>query len=420
MTRCTYLESHLNGLPPGRLEVGAEKYITTSVHQILKLSHQLVKDKIAEESMMEKANKIFESSMDIIHHSAHEATMLEDHKADFREMRSAAMANINAMRKAINEEEKELHRGIHEAEHSKAEGADARAHMMKNRLNGLASLAANLAGVEKYVIQVDEVLAKITTREDHKVNEVQDISKKAERHSDLLAHYSKTFKKDQHELTKDEKKFEHLFSKEEGSVAMVELSVATDGTVELMQKLDAMASVIAEYHEKELLPMMQEMAQIAHAIAHLARVSEDLTKVYFRMSQANEALTKLAAEVDKNPESKRQLQQIWQAEDFEEKVIRKSYRAGKAVVAHIGDGYKHLQNAYGLSKENTQRLKNEEAMIKNAHAKISSSLNQAFKRLAVREEKQLRAEQKDAGDAYKDAKKAEWAETQALHQAKAA
>jgi hypothetical protein len=390
------------------------------VHQILKLSHQLVKDKIAEESMMEKANKIFESSMDIIHHSAHEATMLEDHKGDFKEMKSAAMTNINAMRKAIKEEEKELSRGIHEAEHSKAEGAENRANMMKNRLGGLASLAAKLADVEKYVIQVDQVLIKITVKEDKKVNEIKDISKKAEHHSDLLSRYSKTFKKDQHELTKEEKRFEHLFAKEEGSVAIVELSVATDGTVELMQKLDAMAAVIAEYHEKELLPMMQEMAQMAHSIAHLARVSEDLTKVYFRMSQANEALTKLAAEIDKNPESKKQLQQIWQAEDFEEKVIRKAYRGCKAVVAHIGEGYRQLQRAYGLSKDNTQRLKNEEAMIKNAHSKISGSLNQAFKRLAAREEKQLKTEQKDAGEAYKEAKKAEWAEVQAMHQAKAA
>jgi hypothetical protein len=420
MQRCTYLESHLNGLPPGKLEADAEKYITTSVHQILELAHQLVKDKIAEESMMEKANRIFESSMNIIHHSAHETTMLEDHKADFKEMKSAAMTNIKAMKKVIEEEKGELKRAINEQEHSKAEGADTRVHLMNNRLSGLASLAAKLEEVEKYVIQVDEVLVRITVKEDKKVEEVKDISKKAERHSDLLQHYSKGFKEDRKKLTRQEKKFEHLFSKGEGSVAIVELSTATDGTIELLQTLDAMASLIAEYHEKELLPMMQELAQIAQSIAHLAKVSEDLTKVYFRMSQANEALTKLAAEVDKNPESKKQLQEIWQAEDFEEKVIRKAYRGGRAVVSHIGEGYRHLQRAYALSKDNTQRLRSEESRIKDAHAKIRNSLSKAFDRLMKKEEKQLKAEQKDAGEAYKEAKRAEWSEAAAKRQERAA
>jgi hypothetical protein len=397
--RCAHLDDYVGRLPDGSVEAYAQQYIAITSHQILKMTNELAKTKISEESMMEKANKIFTHSMIIINHSAHEATQLEEHKSQFREMKNAAVTNIEAMRKAIKKEEKELQKAIHNERQSKAEDKETRINLMQNRINGLTNVSSKLADVERFLIKIENNLMQITTEENASINEIRNISTKAKEHERHIHIYTDNFKKNAKELTHRQQRFNKIVDKEAGTVVLAELSIATDGTLEVLQILQTMSTQIAEYHERELVPLMQELAKTAKSISGLSKVSENLTKLYYQLSKANEALTRLAAEVDRNPQSKQQLEQIWKTEQFEENVIRKEYRGGKAVVSHIEAGYKHLERAYNLTSNNLRKLKNQENMVKTAHERIKKSLLQAFERVARKEESQQRREQQFAGQA---------------------
>jgi len=414
--KCSHLEQYIQGIQTDKIETDAQQYIMKTAREILKMTHDLVQAKLSEENMIKKANKVFERSMSIIQHSANEATQLEEHKSQFKEMKKAAIQNIETMRKSIRKEESELKTAIDNEKRSKAEDNGKRISIMNERIAGLANITAKLSDVERFLIKIENALMRITTEENKSINDIRKISDKAKSHSEQLHRYTKDFDKEEKELQKRQHNFQKLFQKEEGTVALAELSTATKGTLEILQTLEAMASLIEDYHEKELVPLMQELAETAKSISGLSRVSEYLTKMYYQLSKANEALTKLAADVDKNPQSKQELEKIWQAEQFEENVILKEYRAGKGVVSHIGEGYKHLQRAYSLVSSNMQKLKNQENMIKTSHERIKNSLEKAFERLAKKEQAQQKEEQKDVDQAQQAEKRGMGAVRQAKAQ----
>ncbi len=410
---CAQLRDHLAGLPEGAVDAQKAQEIRQYSNTILKDLHLLVKNKLEEETLIEKANNILEKCMNIIHHSAHESTQLEEHKSDFKEMRKAATTNIDTLRKTIKHEIHDIDKGIAQAKHSNTQGSGERISLMKQREAGLSNVATKLADIETYIIKIDNKLIRINAEEDAKIDAVRQMSEKAEEHSKNLHKYNHLFDKEANKLEAKHKKFEHLFKDGAGMIGDVQLLAVTDNTIEMFDHLKKLTGISLEYHTKEIAPLIQEMAQVAKDISHLSKVSEYLTKMYFRLSQANEQLTKMAAQVDQNPESKNELEKVWQAEQFEEAVIKKAYRSGKGVVGHIKEGYKYLESAYGYMQKHVKALEGFDHLMKTGQSQVYTSLNSAFKKLLNQEIKQTNHMKKEAAEAERHEKQALKTEKQA-------
>ncbi|MBI5880819.1 hypothetical protein HZB90_01680 [archaeon] len=183
----------------------------------------------------------------------------------------------------------------------------------------------------------------------------------------------------------------------------------------MFDNLNQLSKIAEEYHAKELLPLMQELATVASDAARLSKTSEYLSKLYFRMSQANEELTQIAARLDKDPKAKNQLEAIWKQEQFEEKVIKRGYRIGRGVLAHVQQGYSYLQQAYKQTGEHVRVLQGYMKLIEVAKGRVSGTLTTAIGKMLGKEIKEAQEEAKEAGKAEGELAKGLRAERVAAH-----
>jgi hypothetical protein len=399
------LRNYIAGLPKGSVPDDKKKYVLERSREILNQMHSLVKNKLEEETLMQGANKVLEKSMDVIHHSAHEATQLEEHKAVFKEMKKAAMKNIESMRESIKKQTRSLEEDIHQAKKSEAQGEGQRISELKQNQNALADVETKLAGVEAYIIKIDNLLMQINAQEDKRIEKVRQMSEKAKRHSQRLNKYESSFEQEAKQLQAKYKEFEKLMQGAETSTS--QLLTVTDKTIEAFQHIVKLTTISLNYHKTELAPLVQDMAAVAQDISHLSKVSQSLTKMYLRLSQANEALTGMAIKVDRDLESEKKLERIWKEEDLTGQLTKKAYKRGKAVVSHIQNGYKKLQEAYSLMQRHVKILTGNEHLMTITRTRTRLALNDAFTLL---ENRQITL----AGQLKKEAEKAEQKESQAL------
>ncbi|MBW2971819.1 hypothetical protein KY359_02170, partial [Candidatus Woesearchaeota archaeon] len=304
---CQNLRRYLEGLKPEAVDSQKTKEIMAVSKQVLQLSNTLVKNKLDEESIMEKANKVLTTCMDVIHHSSNEAKQLKESRAEFREMKKAADASIARRRKEIGENLHGLERAKKRAEHSQSPKAHEEANLLGQRQSALSDVNKRLGTINGYVDAVLKRLAKINLAEDKRIQAVDAMNDKAERHKEKVEHFQKLFLHNAKELKKEHKKFGHLFKEGAGEIPDEQLLTITDSTVLMFQRLETLAEIAHEYNAKELKPLIAEMAEVLKNLKFLSEVSEYLTKMYYKMSKGMEELTKMAAIVDPNPESKKKL-----------------------------------------------------------------------------------------------------------------
>jgi hypothetical protein len=394
---CSQLRNYLNSLSGSALDEAKSFFIRNETHKILEQLHALVRQKLEEETLIAKAGKAVKFCMDIISQSAHEAVQLEEHRSDFRELKAASTANINAMRRQINHETAELTHIIRTEQGSRAEGSAERINLMKQRVSGLSDVSARLSNVERFMLKIDNMLIGINSREAERISSVKSMGNKARAHSKTLQHYENLFDREANKLEKIYKQFSVLSNKE--TLPDAQLLTITNNTIDMFTHIRELNRIAWEYHEKELLPLVRELAEMDNDLSHLAKVSEALNKLYFRLSQANELLTKMAITVDQNPEARAKLGQIDKTEEFEKQLTKLAYRKGLAVVSHISGGYRYLQSVYGYVGRQTELLKNFFNLTVTAQKQVAVTLNSAFKTMLNREIKQTHILEEEAAQA---------------------
>jgi len=409
LEQCAQLEEHLISLPVGEIATEGKERISKAAHEILRDSHTLVKNKLSEETILEKANRLFQRCMEIIHHSADQLVELSDHQKSFdKEIRSTAKKNIVRLRAAVREEEAELHK-------AEAQATGNAKSLVEQRKKGLEEVASKLASVEHYLLRIEALLQGIDAREKQKIAEIVVMAKKAKEHSKMLHEYSARFRKNAKKLEARYGQFKHIFEAEGKTIADTQLITVKENTILMFDNLNQLSRISEEYHAKELLPLMQELATVASDAARLSKTSEYLSKLYFRMAQANEELTQIAARLDKDPKAKNKLEAIWKQEQFEEKVIKRGYRIGRGVLAHVQQGYSYLQQAYKQTGEHVRVLQGYIKLVEVAKGKVSSALTKAIDKMLGKEIKEVQEEAKEAGKAQGELAKGFRAERVAAH-----
>ncbi|MBW2972311.1 hypothetical protein KY359_04715, partial [Candidatus Woesearchaeota archaeon] len=351
--------------------------------------------------------------MDVIHHSSNEAKQLKESRAEFREIKKAADASIANMRKEIGENLHGLERAKKRAEHSGSPKAHEEANLLGQRQSALSDVNKRLGTIDGYVDAVLNRLAKINLAEDKRIQAVDAMNDKAERHKKKVEHFQQLFLHNAKELKKEHQKFSHLFKEGVGEIPDEQLLTITDSTVLMFQRLETLAEIAHEYNAKELKPLIAEMAEVLKNLKFLSEVSEYLTKMYYKMSKGMEELTKMAAIVDPNPESKKKLTDILNTEGLEEQLTKRAYRKGKVIVSHIQSGYKSLVEANSYTDKHVDLL---DRYLKVAHStkhEVGLALNEAFKVTLKREIKQAKTLEAEAARAQTDMRQAQRAEFQA-------
>jgi hypothetical protein len=406
LRQCEELKRKLVALGEEAVDEERKRDIMAASKSILKLSNQLVKDKLEEESLQEKASKIFHRSMKIIRDAAYEATMLEEKRSAFTRVRRAADQSITAMEREIQRSVTDLERARGEASESKAEGAKQRLQLLEQRHDALQNVSKKLGGIKSYLDAIIKRLARLNAREDAKIQALHEISDREENHVDKMAHFNKLFQHQDKQLRQEHKNTEHLFGEEAGEIPDAELSGLTDTTIVLFDKLRKLAELGHEYNSEELLPLIRDMAKAIGNVYHLARASTYLTMMYYRITQAMEELDKMAAIVDQNPHSRGKLAELAQTAQINEAINKMAYRKGKILASHVRQGYKSLSEAYKHTERHVQLLDNYVVKVGSAREEIGVTLNAAFKKL-------LKVELAEAKQLQQGAAAAEWAEKKA-------
>ncbi|MFC1741929.1 hypothetical protein ACFL3V_05315 [Nanoarchaeota archaeon] len=415
LRQCQELKRFVQGLDPNAVDAEKSKEILSVSKSILQSSNALVKSEMEEETVMQKANKILETCMEVIQHASDEAKQLEEKRAEFKEMKNAVDTNIRSLRKEILHNLNGLKHAEKAGEHSKAEGAHERVKLLKQRGDALNNVLHKLQEIEGYANKILNRLMKINLKEDQRIKSVDVMSDKADKHIHKLKDFASRFAEIDKQLRDEHKKFKHVFKEEAGEIPDEQLVGVTDSTIILFNRLRLLAEIAHDYNVKELKPLIADMAQVAQNVLYLSRVSEYLTKMYYRLSQAMEELGKMAEIVDQNPESKKKLAKILATEELEQKLTLRAYKKGKVIVSHIKRGYKALQAANTYTDKHIHLLDRYVRAMDSTKREVGQSLNQAFKVVLKVEIKQARQLEKEASAAESDLEKAKRAETVAKH-----
>jgi|GEM_PF-4795026 len=407
---CQQLRSRLNSLGENAVDDQRKQEMMKDSKQILALSNSLVKDKLEEESLLEHSNKILETCMSVIHHASDEAKQLKENRSEFKEIKRAADQNISSLRKEIAKNLHNLARAENEAASSKAEGAKERAKLLDQRKSALNDVEKKLAEINSYTDQIMKRLMRINATEDDQIKQIDRMNDHAEKHGKRVILFERRFKTEDSKLKEEHKKFEHLFKEETAEIPDEQLLNVTDSTILLFDQLVKISDISRSYNEKELMPLIIDMANVTRELYQLSGLSEYLTKMYYRLSQAMEELNKMCQIVDQNPESKKELAKIMQTEDLERQLTKRAYKKGKLIISNISDSHKHLEQAHGYLGKHIQMLERYGRGIDSARKEVIFSLNDAFKKILnieIRQAKILETEAARAESELRDAKRAE-------------
>ncbi|MFQ5474231.1 MAG: hypothetical protein ACE5DM_00175 [Candidatus Nanoarchaeia archaeon] len=411
LRRCQVLRQQIQEMKPEAVDAEKRKRILGASKEVLDASHALVKASMEEERLREQAGRIFETCMESIHHSSDEAKQLKESRREFKEIKKAADVNIRAIKGEIARNLKGIAHAEHDAAHSKAEGAHTRIGMLKERQKGLEAVDKKLGEIDDGIRHVMKRLAKVNLEEDNRIKAVDAMNERAERHQKALKHYQGMFKREDKRLEDEYKKFAHMYAKE--GIPDEELTAITDSTILLFGHLHELSDMTRDFNQKELKPMVAGMAEVTRSLSFLSKISEYLTKMYYRLSRAMEELNKMAQIVDQNAESKEKLAKILKTEDLEQQLTKRAYRKGRQVVAHIKSGYETLVKADHYVDQHDAQLDRYVKAVSSTKREVGLVLNEAFKIALKREIKQAGRLMEEANRAETEVRKAKRAEMQA-------
>lgn len=370
---------------------------------ILNLSNKLVKNKMEDEGLKEKANKILEQCVHVIEKSSHEIKQLKERKGDFEELRKAAVQDTNAIKKRLLENLKSIDHARKSADHEKLK-------VLQEKHKALESVEKRVEEISGYISAIIKRLERINIAEDQRAKAVETISAKAESHEKRLSGYHHRFENADKRLKDEYKRFAHLFKEEAKYLPDEELVKISGSTVNMFNWLRNIALLSYEYNAKELKPLITDMAEVARNISYLSKESEYLNKMYYRLSKAMESLTDIATTVEMDTKAKEKLTKIHEAEETEEKLERRAYKKGMMIISYITHGYKALVEANSYLDHYIQTTHRYGATIESMTKEVGLTLNNAFRSIEIGQIKQAKQMEKAALQAEAQLRKGKKAE----------
>jgi hypothetical protein len=286
--------------------------------------------------------------------------------------------------------------------------------MLRKRQSLLKDVERKLAEIDSYIKSIMNHLNEVNLNENSRLKSIEEVNDRAIKHKRTILAFAKKFEERDAELRKQHQQFAHFFKEERTEIPDQQLVELTDSSISLFDSLEALSKLSYEYNKEELLPLVQEMAEMAKQCLMLSRTSKFLSKMYAALCRGVEELNKIGVDVDTHSGADKKLQDIIKADEFEAKVTKRAYMKSNAINYLIKDGYSHLGNAYGYLRNSVSRQDDYLRNLQQARADIAHSLNLAFKIVLHSEIKQARKEEAELGRSEQDLRGARRAETRAV------
>ena len=373
---------------------------------ILKLSNKLIRNKMDDEGLKEKANKILEQCVNVIDKSSYEIKQLKERKGEFEELRKAVVQDTTAIKKRLMENLKSI-------EHARRSADSEKLKILKEKRKALESVEEKVNEISGYISSIINKLERINVAEDQRAKSVETISAKAKNHEKKLLEYHHRFENVDKRLKEEHKRFSHLFEEENKELPDEELVNIAGSTVNMFKWLRNIAELSYEYNAKELKPLIADMAEVARNISYLSKESEYLNKMYYRLSKGMEALTDIASTVEVETKAKEKLAKIREAEEIEEKLERRAYRKGMMIISQVAHSYKALVEANNYLNNYIRIIYRYGATMDSMSKEVGSTFNNVFKSIELGQIKQAQQMKKAALRAEAQLRKGKKAERSA-------